>query len=92
MMTTTKPSSVDRSPRHAGGGELELAAAFVDGTNLLAQSTARTAASNSASNFEYAAAAVWLYWLDAAVLQIRRTKKLRQKDAPPAAAFSKLAS
>jgi hypothetical protein len=38
------------------GGELNLAAAFVDGTNLLAQSSARTAASNSASNLEHAAA------------------------------------
>jgi hypothetical protein len=71
---------------------LNLAAAFVDGTNLLAQSTARTVASNSASNLEHAAAGAWLYWLDAAVLQIRRTKILRQRDAPPAAAFSKLAS
>jgi len=71
---------------------LNLASAFIDGTNLLAQSTARTAASNSASNLEHAAAAVWLYWLDAAVLQICRTKILRQKGAPPAAAFSKLAS
>jgi len=43
------------------------ASAFVDGTNLLAQITARTAASNSASNLEHAAAAAWLYWLDAAV-------------------------
>jgi hypothetical protein len=72
------------------GGELNLASAFVDGTNLLAQITARTAASNSASNLEHAAA--WLYWLDAAVLQIRRTKKLRQKDAPPAVVFCNLAS
>jgi hypothetical protein len=40
----------------AAGGELNLAAAFVDGTNLLAQITARTAASNSASNLEHAAA------------------------------------
>jgi len=92
MMPTTKPSSVDRSGTPAAGGELNLAAAFVDGIDLLAQSTARTAASNSASNLEHAATAAWLYWLDAAVLQIRRTKKLRQKDAPPAVFFCNLAS
>jgi hypothetical protein len=55
------------------GGELNLAPAFLM-ESICSPKVLRTAASNSASNLEHTAAAAWLYWLDAAVLQIRRTK------------------
>jgi hypothetical protein len=53
---------------------LNLASAFIDGTNLLAQSTARAAASNSASNLEQRSRSGLAALPDAALLRIRRTK------------------
>jgi hypothetical protein len=57
-------NDTDAESRHAltGARGTPTSAAFVDGIDFLAQITARTAASNSESNLEHAAAAAWLHW------------------------------